>query len=275
MYGMPADPPVPAAVVAAFHNILPETGWFVGNHPGCANYNYDRKDYKEGRPRPPLRAGVPPGRSPIRPRNAVRLAAERHGAGVQSVRVRAAVSVPHAGGRGLPHRRGDRPGGRPPRPGPDRRRLLADGHRLRLGRGRDVLHAVSRLVRSVRPAWPPTTPPCWRRTRRTGDDLHSRTSARAAQTAEAVIYIEKACWTESSPGRRRDRYWAVIDERIDAGTVCTRWASARPAGSSATATYTAPPPRSPRPSPTPRPVNADGGKVKTMSKTIPIFTAWH
>ncbi len=44
LFGMPADPPVPALVVAAFHNILPDVGWFVGNHPGATRYFYDRSD---------------------------------------------------------------------------------------------------------------------------------------------------------------------------------------------------------------------------------------
>jgi len=42
--GMPADPSPHAPVVAAFRNILPEAGWFVGNHPGCRGYRYVQGD---------------------------------------------------------------------------------------------------------------------------------------------------------------------------------------------------------------------------------------
>ncbi len=44
MLGMPADPPIPVPVVRAFRNILPEAGWFVGNHPGRTSYRYDLTD---------------------------------------------------------------------------------------------------------------------------------------------------------------------------------------------------------------------------------------
>lgn len=44
MLGMPADPPIPALAVKAFHDILPEVGWFVGSHQGAGYYRYDRED---------------------------------------------------------------------------------------------------------------------------------------------------------------------------------------------------------------------------------------
>jgi glycosyl hydrolase family 123 len=45
--GMPADPGVPAMVVKVFHDLLPDSGWFVGNHPGSRGYRYDLKDRKK------------------------------------------------------------------------------------------------------------------------------------------------------------------------------------------------------------------------------------
>jgi len=44
LLGMPADPAPAAPAVAAFRNILPEVGWFVGNHPGARFLRYDRTD---------------------------------------------------------------------------------------------------------------------------------------------------------------------------------------------------------------------------------------
>ena len=44
LFGMPADPSPAAPAVAAFRNILPEVGWFVGNHPGASRLRYDAQD---------------------------------------------------------------------------------------------------------------------------------------------------------------------------------------------------------------------------------------
>ena len=44
LLGMPADPTPSAVAVAAFHRILPEAGWFVGNHPGRTQIGYDAAD---------------------------------------------------------------------------------------------------------------------------------------------------------------------------------------------------------------------------------------
>ena len=48
--GMPADPPIPVPVIKTFHDILPDVGWFVGNHPGKSGYRYDRKDRRKVMP---------------------------------------------------------------------------------------------------------------------------------------------------------------------------------------------------------------------------------
>jgi len=45
MLGMPADPHPAKPALAAFQRILPEAGWFVGNHPGATRYGYDRDKY--------------------------------------------------------------------------------------------------------------------------------------------------------------------------------------------------------------------------------------
>jgi hypothetical protein len=47
LLGMPADPPIPAPVVKVFRDILPESGWFVGNHPGSRGYRYDPQDRRK------------------------------------------------------------------------------------------------------------------------------------------------------------------------------------------------------------------------------------
>jgi hypothetical protein len=43
LIGMPSDPGVRPKLVTIFRNILPESGWFVGNHPGCRGYKYGKK----------------------------------------------------------------------------------------------------------------------------------------------------------------------------------------------------------------------------------------
>jgi len=50
MLGMPADPSPTAVAVAAFHRILPEAGWFVGNHPGRTRIGYDIADRNKAVP---------------------------------------------------------------------------------------------------------------------------------------------------------------------------------------------------------------------------------
>ncbi len=44
LLGMPADPHPAVPAVAAFHRILPSAGWFVGNHPGASRLRYDPTD---------------------------------------------------------------------------------------------------------------------------------------------------------------------------------------------------------------------------------------
>jgi hypothetical protein len=45
--GMPADPPIPIPVVRIFHDVLPDAGWFVGNHPGKRGYRCDPADRRK------------------------------------------------------------------------------------------------------------------------------------------------------------------------------------------------------------------------------------
>lgn len=47
LLGMPADPHPAVPAVAAFHNILPDVGWFIGNHPGASRLGYDVTDRKK------------------------------------------------------------------------------------------------------------------------------------------------------------------------------------------------------------------------------------
>jgi len=44
LLGMPADPHPVVAAVKAFHNILPDVGWYTGNHPGATKMRYHLTD---------------------------------------------------------------------------------------------------------------------------------------------------------------------------------------------------------------------------------------
>ena len=216
MYGMPADPPIPAAVVAAFRNILPEAGWFVGNHPGLSSYNYDRSDYKKAVPvlhcERVYTGPIPDPREKRQfgwRRKDMTLAFNRYGFAPlclfptpRAYAFRIAVETDLASDHRGPGRigadywhmgTGSDSGGA----GTFYMRYPASSI------GQTGMAANYAALLAPGPDGPVTT-------------LQFENLREGAQTAEAVIFIEKALLDGKPPAPAADKYWAIIDDRINA-----------------------------------------------------------
>ncbi|MHC4716522.1 MAG: glycoside hydrolase domain-containing protein, partial [Planctomycetota bacterium] len=217
MLGMPADPSPSPAAVAAFRNILPEAGWFVGNHPGRRHLGYDPKDRKKIVPVVHVErvyTSLLPDPASKRlfgwQRKQMALAFNRYGFGPLCLypspsvwAFRMLMEADLASG----HRGAGRIGADYwPMPGGNRRSGSGGTFYSRYphsATGQTGLGANCRALLAAGPDGPVTS-------------ARFENVREGIQNAEAVIFVQKALLGGQVPGPLAKRAWAVLDERTGA-----------------------------------------------------------